>query len=583
MSFPQARPASSRGSTLAPPPADDSIDDEKTAAIFTTKGSVDGGDEKADTLHTTTHATAHGDPIYGDSSRSSRDRTAAAVATAAATATTHSLWSPSHIAALDAHELAYWRTRVSPGHPSFLVGWSEPADAERPSDWRRGTKLLVAAAALGMAFAAAFASSVFSPAQPALAAEFGTGAAAAGCAVALWIAGAAAGAVLFRDLLWRYGSRGPLAFAFFGLAVWSIPAALARDIQSLLVFRFFAGASAAGVWVVAPFVCGQLFEKSAAARRVARGAVAACVALGVLVAPVAGAYIVHQGAAAASYSNTHAPYSSSFSWRWVGWATVIIGACCFGAAAFAVPEASSSVLLERKAKRLRLALEIYSLRAESETPAGRLEKRLDYAWLGKQPVISVVMVSSALVYGMLYLVVQGLPLAFQRRDWPATTACLPLLAVAVGLATGYGVFAVSTVARSKRGLWREKPEDHLALWIVGALILPPAFLWFGWSADTHWASQVAASVFVGLGLGLVFVSETAYLADAYSSCKAYVALLEVAVCGLVATSFPLWTGIVFDKLGVQWANTVVALICVVVVVPVPVVLSFYSFGARSWK
>ena len=117
---------------------------------------------------------------------------------------------------------------------------------------------------------------------------------------------------------------------------------------------------------------------------------------------------------------------------------------------------------------------------------------------------------------------------------------------------------------------------------LGTVILPPALLWFGWSGGAHWASQVVASYFIGLGLQLIFIAGITYIVDVYQESANSAMSIHVVVRSLVASSFPLFATAMYDRLGVAWASSVLALLSLIMA-PAPILFWIYGSRIRSWS
>jgi hypothetical protein len=118
--------------------------------------------------------------------------------------------------------------------------------------------------------------------------------------------------------------------------------------------------------------------------------------------------------------------------------------------------------------------------------------------------------------------------------------------------------------------------------ILGACLLPPALLWFGWSMATHWFSQVVASLFIGLGLQLVFISGIVYIVDVYMTNVVSAISIHVTIRSIFAASFPIWTRAMYDALGVEWMATALAGFAAVMM-PFPILFFVYGPTIRSWS
>jgi hypothetical protein len=123
------------------------------------------------------------------------------------------------------------------------------------------------------------------------------------------------------------------------------------------------------------------------------------------------------------------------------------------------------------------------------------------------------------------------------------------------------------------------PEARLIIGMVGSVALPIGMFWFAWTngPSVHWISPIMAGAPFGFGLTLVFLSVTSYLIDAYVIYAASVLAANTVLRSLFGAAFPLFTRIMYERLGIHWASSIpafLALLCV------PLPFFFYKFGAR---
>ncbi|ORY71024.1 MFS multidrug transporter [Pseudomassariella vexata] len=452
-----------------------------------------------------------------------------------------------------------------------IVEWDGPNDPECPRNWPAGKKVAFVIATSAMIVAVSFGSSVFAPAEKVTAAQFGVSLTVMQLTVALWILGFFAGPIFFGPLSEIFGHLIPLTVAMTGLAIFQIPIAMGGSVQTILICRFFSGAFGSGVFAVVSGMYVELYEPIP--RGIALALSSICINLGATIAPVAGAYLTAEA-----------------SWRWTAWVTLIYAGLCGIMGLFAVRESSSRAILRTKAARMRFDTQNWALHARSEEQRIELQ-HIVQRYLTKpirmfvtEPILIVFTVYLTLVYGTLYLSFQAFPMAFQQRGWTATTSSLPFLAVMLGILSAWGVTSIFTLTWYKRVVLSTTPtpEHRLPPMMLGGVLLPPSLLWFGWSGATHWFVQVLASYFVGLSLMLIFISGIVYIVDVYQVHANSAMSIHVVVRSLIACSFPLFANIMYEELGVAWASSLLAFLCVALA-PVPFAFYYYGKTMRGWS
>ena len=128
------------------------------------------------------------------------------------------------------------------------------------------------------------------------------------------------------------------------------------------------------------------------------------------------------------------------------------------------------------------------------------------------------------------------------------------------------------------------PEDRLAPMAASALLLPAGFFWFAWSSrpTTHWAVQVASGIFTGAGIVLNLLSTTSYLVEVYLASSSSAIAANVCVRSAMAAAFPLFVVQMFERLGTEWAASLLGFFCVALA-PVPFLFWRYGERIRGWR
>lgn len=486
-----------------------------------------------------------------------------------------------------------------------IVLWDGDDDPARPQNWPLSKKLAFTATASMMVVAVSFSSSIFGPATHVTANTYGVSVEVMDLAISLHIAGFACGPLIFGPMSEVFGRTIPLWTGLAGLAIFQIPEALAGNVRTILVCRFFEGVFGSAIFAVVSGMFVDIWHPIS--RGVALSLSATGINLGSTFAPIFSGFVVY-----------------SIGWRWTAWLTLIYCGLIGFIGLFTIHESFEPVLLARKAKRLRFSTGNFALRAKFEESPIDL-KTLMHKYLTKpvriiiqEPILMLLTAYLTLVYGILYLSYQAIPFSFQRRGWSAAVSELPFIAMVLGIFAAWGSFSLFTLTWYKKR-WSVTrslaPEYRLPPMILGSVILPPALWWFGWSQHTHWASQVIAAFFVGYGLLLIFDTGIVYLVDVYlqnsnsamSEFPPFPILLLlssflsspsiVGICvsradtlpgihvvcrSIISCSFPLWASPMYSALDTDWASTVLGFACLVMVA---IPLTFWKYGAkiRSWS
>ncbi|EXJ71436.1 uncharacterized protein A1O5_05244 [Cladophialophora psammophila CBS 110553] len=446
-----------------------------------------------------------------------------------------------------------------------------PNDPGNPFNWSRSrrwtTSLIVATEVL----ATAFASSAFSGTIRELIVDLGASTELITAGISFFVLGFAIGPLLWAPLSELYGRQIIYFISFGGFTAFCAGCAGANNIGTLLVLRFFAGAFGSSPFTNAGGVIADVFQASE--RGLAMGIFALAPSMGPTLGPFCSGFLAeNQG------------------WRWVmGLLAIFAGVMWILGAAF-VPETYAPVILRKRVAKLsKMTGKVYMLETDKGKGAPSLKSLLPTAlirpWilLFQEPIVLLLSLYIAIVYGTLYLLFGAYPIVFQQvRGWSEGIGGLPFLGVAVGMMGGI-VFASWTnkwytdEAAKHGGV--APAEARLPPAIYGAVAIPIGLFWFAWTnyASIHWISPVLAGVPFGYGFTVIFLAVTNYLIDSYTIFAASALAANTVLRSLFGAAFPLFTPDMFDALGIHWASSIpgfLALACV----PFPFI--FWKYGAR---
>lgn len=328
-------------------------------------------------------------------------------------------------------------------------------------------------------------------------AEFGSSQLVATVGLSTFVLGIALGP-LWSPLSEFYGRR-PIYLGSFALfMVWIVPSAVARNIETMLVARFFQGFTGSAFLSVSGGTVGDLFHRD---HMQAAMALFSCAPLiGPSLGPLIGGFI-----------NTYA------GWRWTHYVLIIWSFALLVALALFVPETYHPVLLRKKARRLRRETGDDRYRAPIEKMNKSILKTVGYALL--RPFQLLVFESmclcldlySAFLLGVLYLFFGAFPLVFENNHgFNLWQVGLSFMGLAVGMVLASATYPVWHMIRMrlirKRALetgieGATEPEYRLPSIMVGATLVPIGLFWFGWSTypDVHWIVPLIGSAVFAAG------------------------------------------------------------------------------------
>ncbi|KAK4185309.1 fluconazole resistance protein 1 [Podospora australis] len=458
-----------------------------------------------------------------------------------------------------------------------IVGWEGQDDPEMPLNFPNRKRWLILGVLSAITLLTPFASSILAPGITSLNREFGNDNEIVGAmTVSVYLLGYTVGPLFLAPLSEIYGRRPVLSVANWFFVAWQIGCALAPTIESLIVFRFFAGIGGAGCLTLGAGVIADLFRTDE--RGFAIGIVTIGPLIGPTVGPVIGGFL-----------------SQSIGWRWDFWIVLIVSVVICGLNDILTVETNPRVLMERKVNRLQKQTGRTDLRSCYDTPGEhQSQKRIllnglirPTRMLFLSPLVFFISLYIAFTYGTLYLLFTTIPIVFRETyGWSIGITGLIYICLGIGNLTGWAVVTAfsdkGVVQRTKKNDGVFEPEMRLPLSIYSSFFLPITFFWYGWSAHyhVHWIVPVLGLFPFSYGIIGIFTPLTTYLIDCYPMYAASAVAANTVMRSLAGMLLPLAGPSMYENLGLGWGNSLLGFICVIMI-PVPLLL--HRYGARLRK
>ncbi|KAK6005294.1 hypothetical protein QM012_008073 [Aureobasidium pullulans] len=459
-----------------------------------------------------------------------------------------------------------------PEREEYVVEFDGPNDPMHAQNWPFKKKLPVAASLGFVTLTAAFGSSIFSAATGSVALEYGVSREVGILGISLYVLGFATGPILWAPMSELYGRRVPLLIASFGFSIFSIAVAVGKDLQTILICRFFGGFMGACPLTVVGAVFADMFNN--AQRGVAVTVFSIAVFSGPLLAPFIGGFIT----------------TSYLGWRWCEYITAIMGFTGLALLVFLLEETYPPVILVNKAAELRRRTKNWGIHAKQEEIEINLrelvEKNLGrpMRMLFTEPIVLLLSIYMAFVYGLLYLFLTFYPIVFQQvHGMSPGVGGLPYFGMILGEFFA-GLYIVIDVPSYNRKLKANNnipiPEWRLPPVIIGGVLFGVGLLWFGWTgyrADIPWIAPTLSGLFTGFGIMSIFLQCLNYLIDSYLMFAASAIAANTFLRSLCGAGFPLFATYMIEGMGIQWAGTLLGCFAFLLV-PLPIL--FYLKGAQ---
>ncbi|CAK7201111.1 hypothetical protein SEUCBS139899_003813 [Sporothrix eucalyptigena] len=464
-----------------------------------------------------------------------------------------------------------------PAKDPFEVTWDGgDADPLCPRSMATARKWLIVFITCFGSACVTCASSIYTSSYAGMNAEFGSSDLVATIGLSTFVLGIALGPA-WSPLSEFYGRRPIYLGSFLLFIIWIIPSAVAQNIQTMIIARFFQGLTGAAFLSVAGGTVGDLFSREKMQGPMAFFSVAPFI--GPSIGPLVGGFI-----------------NSYVNWRWTHYVLIIWSFCLLIAIFFLVPETYHPVLLRNKARRLRKETgdDRYFAPIEkmTKTILGTVANALKrpFELLVKEPMILALNIYSAILLGVLYLFFGAFPLVFEgNHGFNLWQSGLSFMGLFVGMAVGACFAPVWGDVRGRLMVKRQRergldapvsePEDRLPSVMVGALLVPIGIFWFGWTsyASVHWIVPIIGSTIFAVGTLFVFSGIFTFFVDTYTMYAASVLASNAFVRCSFAAAFPLFGVQMYHKLGDQWASSLLAFLTVAML---PFPFLFFKYGKQ---
>ena len=356
----------------------------------------------------------------------------------------------------------------------------------------------------------AFTSSIFSAATEAVAQAFHVSNEVGILGLSLYVLGFATGPLLWAPLSELKGRRLPIVISMFGFSIFQIAVAVAKDLQTVMICRFFGGLFAACPLAVVAAVFSDMFDNRT--RGLAITVFSMMVFTGPLLAPFIGGFITE----------------SYLGWRWTEYIAAIMGFLAFGLDLLFLEESYPPVVLVGKASELRRRTRNWGIHAKQEEIEVDFRELMSKNFsrplriLVTEPIVLLLSIYMAFIYGLLYLFLTAYPIVFQGiHGMSLGVSGLTYFGIIIGELIA-GLFIVLQQPSYNRKLAANNnipiPEWRLPPVIAGGVSFAGGLFWFGWSgykADIPWIVPTLSGLLTGFGLLAIFLQALNYIVDAY--------------------------------------------------------------------
>ena len=305
------------------------------------------------------------------------------------------------------------------------VTWNCPQDPENPRNWSTKKRWFMTLTVSCFTFLSPLSGTMLSPAIGAISSELGIHSSVEGYIVqSIFLLGIGFGPLILGPISEIKGRLPVLLIGNLFFLVWNIACGFAQTKRQLIAFRFLSGVGASTPLAIGGGVIGDLWQPEERGRAVAVYTFGPL--LGPAIGPIVGGFITQ--------------YTT---WRWVFWAVSIGDSCLQIFAVVFLQETYGPKVLSKKVQLLRKQTGDSTLHTEYEAPDKTMSKLVRTSLnrpirlLGTQVIVQVLSLYSALLYGIMYLVLFTFPrLWADRYHQSISTGSLNYISLAVGFILG---------------------------------------------------------------------------------------------------------------------------------------------------
>ncbi|KAG7194001.1 uncharacterized protein KQ657_005200 [Scheffersomyces spartinae] len=419
---------------------------------------------------------------------------------------------------------------------------------------------------------AAFRSAMFSAGAGEFGSEYHVGFEVGALGTSLFVAGFGSGPVIWGPLSEVYGRRIVLIVAFFCYICLTFGAATGKDVQTVLLCRFFSGFTAIAPFVLGPSVAVDLYGHRE--RSLATSLFSLSLFTGPSFAPVVAAFIV---------KNPH------LNWRWTSYVTGIFSCVTLIMNILFMEETHHGVVLASMAEEIRRSTNNWIIYAAHEQVRLSINEIVTKTlvrpikMLIREPILLLITFYTSFVYGLLYAFLTLIPYTFGTTyGWSEGVRELPYLSLLIGIAAGAYILTRfdKRYNRILEQTGHPVAEERLPSMMVGGVCFSVGLLWMCWSASyphkVHWIVPCIGAAITGMGFFLSFLPCLTYLLDCYLIFAASAMSANAIVRSFAAAAFPLFMKPMLDALTIKWAGTLLGGVGVLMT---PIPFLFYRYGA----
>ncbi|PIB02838.1 putative MFS-type transporter [Cercospora beticola] len=452
---------------------------------------------------------------------------------------------------------------------AFEVDFEEDEKAN-PQNWPLWYKGIVIAIFSYATTSTVLYSTSYTSAIPGMQREFNLSTSEGILGVTTYLLGMATGSVILAPLSEMYGRRPVYLITMLLFTILVIPCAVAQNIATILVVRFFGAFCAAAMISNAPGTVSDIVDDEHRALAFSVWSIGPM--NGPVIGPVVGGFVYQY-----------------LGWRWTNWVVVIVGGVAWALVAI-VPETYAPKLLRQRAaaRRKETGSDKYWSRYDDKmkfVPLLKINLTRPFVLAATEPICWFWNIYIALVYGILYLCFVAYPIIFADiRGWSPGFTGLSFAGIGVGsmivIVSEPLIRRMINAHKKDPETDRPYPEAMVSVVCIASILIPVGEIWFSWTCTpdkAHWIVPILAGIPFGAGNGGVFIYASNYLVQSYGIYAASALAGNAVLRSIMGATLPLAGPSLYATLGPNWAGTLLGLL-EVACIPIPFI--FYKYGHK---
>ncbi|KAK4055293.1 hypothetical protein OIV83_000576 [Microbotryomycetes sp. JL201] len=372
-----------------------------------------------------------------------------------------------------------------------------------------------------------------------------------------------------------YGRSGIYIASAIVFTLFFIPQALARNIETMIIARFISGIAGSSAVSLVGGTISDCFRSNELGFPMALFTAAAFASTGL--GPVMFGYV-----------------EQFYDFRLIQWIMFAMSGAFTLAMGFVLRETRQSVLLSRKAAKLRKETGDDRYQAASDFERGSLRQMMRTSLLRPvrmlctEPVLISMTATISFGWALLYMLLVAIPIVL-RGTYGFSIGQAGLAFNSQVLGSGLGLLIDHFCEKLyHRTVAKRGPEARLYQAMIGGLMIPVGAAIFSFTAypHVHWIACLIGVTILYAGMFLCYLTCFSYLADAsHADCAANRYSLYASsalsamsfVRNLIGSVCPLFTPQMYSTLGIQGASGLcTGLACILMVIP----FVLFKYGLR---